>query len=175
MPQTQADTSGDFTFNKIALAAGSQAFIVVASDVAGNSSQITQTITTTASDTSAPVITAALADDTGISSTDGITSDPTITGVVDDPSGVASFQAALGRRRDVASVSAYLSGEGFTLTPADLAALNGGTPLADGSHTVSLQATDSLGHQSTAFQPVVQAREHAAAAADERAIAARAT
>ena len=92
---TQADSSGNFTFNNVALAAGTQAFIVVASDVAGNSSQLTQTITTTASDTSAPVITAALANDTGISSTDGITSDPTITGVVDDPSGVASFQVAL--------------------------------------------------------------------------------
>ena len=99
----------------IALAAGSQAFIVVASDVAGNSSEVTQTIMTTASDTSAPVITAALANDTGISNTDGITSDPTITGVVDDPSGVASFQASLdgGAMMDATS---YLSGEGFTLT-----------------------------------------------------------
>ena len=92
---TQAGSTGNFTFSNVALAAGTQAFIVVASDVAGNSSELTQTITTTASDTSAPVITAALANDTGISNTDGITSDPTITGVVDDPSGVASFQASL--------------------------------------------------------------------------------
>ena len=168
--KTQAGSNGAFTFSKIALAAGSQAFIVVASDAAGNSSEVTQTITTTASDTSAPVITAALANDTGISNTDGITSDPTITGVVDDPSGVASFQASLdgGAMMDATS---YLSGEGFTLTPASLAALNGGTALIDGTHTVSLQATDSLGHQSTAISPLVQSREHAAAATDERAVA----
>ncbi len=147
---TQADASGDFTFSNVALAAGSQAFIVVASDVAGNSSELVQTITTTASDTSAPVITAALANDTGLSSTDGITYDPTIKGLVDDPSGVMSFQAALdgGAMMDA---TPYLSGEGFTLTAADLAALNGGTALSDGPHTVSLQATDSLGHESAVF------------------------
>ena len=89
-------------------------------------------------------------DDSGISNTDGITSDPTIRGVVDDPSGVASFQASLDGGA-FANASAYLSGEGFTLTPVGLAALNGGTALIDGTHTVSLQATDSLGHQSTAI------------------------
>ena len=145
---TQANGSGDFTFNNVALAAGSQAFIVVASDVAGNSSTLTQTITTTASDTSAPVITAALASDTGISNTDGITSDPTITGVVDDPSGVASFQVSVdgGAMTDATS---FLTGEGFALTAADLATLNGGVTLPDGPHTISLQATDNLGYQST--------------------------
>ena len=55
---TQADASGNFTFSGVALAPGTQALTVVASDVAGNSSQSTETITTTASDTSAPVITA---------------------------------------------------------------------------------------------------------------------
>ena len=78
--QTTADASGNFAFDGITLAAGSQAFIVVATDVAGNTSKLTQTITTTASDTSPPVITAALADDTDITSGGGITSDPTITG-----------------------------------------------------------------------------------------------
>ena len=149
--KTQADSSGDFTFTKIALASGSQSFTVVASDVAGNTGQFAQTIITTASDTTAPVITAALADDTGFSSTDGITSDPTITGVVDDPGGVVLFQAALdgGSMVDVTSL---LSGVGFTLTPASLATLNGGTPLADGLHTVSLQAADSLGHSSAVYR-----------------------
>ncbi len=90
--RTQADGSGDFTFSNVALAAGSQAFIVVASDVAGNSSTLTQVVTTTAADTSGPVITAALANDTG---GNNITYDPTVTGVVDDPSGVGSFQASL--------------------------------------------------------------------------------
>ncbi len=168
--KTQAGSSGSFTFDNIALAAGSQAFIVVASDVAGNSSEFTQTITTTASDTSAPVITAALANDTGISNTDGITYDPTITGVVNDPSGVKSFQASIdgGAMMDATS---FLTGEGFTLTAADLATLNGGTALADGSHTVALQATDNLGNQSTVYHLSLRSPEHAAAAADRCAIA----
>ena len=42
-----------------------------------------------------------------------------------------------------------MNGEGFTLTAADLATINGGVALTDGPHTVSLRATDSLGHQST--------------------------
>ena len=49
--QTQADATGHFTFDGITLAAGSQAFIVVASNPAGNSSSLTQTITTTTADT----------------------------------------------------------------------------------------------------------------------------
>ena len=103
---------------------------------------------TTASDTSAPVITAALANDTGVSASDGITYDPTISGVVDDPSGVASFQAGLDGGKLV-DVTALLSGLGFTFTAANLATINGGTPLPDGKHTLSLQATDSLGYTST--------------------------
>ncbi len=148
--QTTTDSSGNFTFTGIALAAGSQAFIVVATDVAGNTSELTRTITTTASDASPPVITAALALDTDISQGGGITSDPTITGVVDDPSGVQSFQASVdgGPMTDATS---FLSGEGFTLTAADLATMNGGTALADGPHTIALQATDNLGYQSAVF------------------------
>jgi RHS repeat-associated protein len=149
--KTQADASGNFTFSNVALAAGTQAFTVVASDAAANSSQTTQTITTLAADTAAPVITAGLANDTGISSTDGITYDPTITGVVDDPSGTASFHAALDGGSTV-NVTALVTGVGFTFTAADLATLSGGTPLADGPHTLSLQATDNLGHASAVVQ-----------------------
>ena len=49
--KTRADSSGNFTFSNVALAPGTQAFTVVASDVAGNSSQAVQSITTTAIDT----------------------------------------------------------------------------------------------------------------------------
>ena len=130
--------------------------------------QFSQTITTTASDTSAPVITAALADDTGVSSTDGITFDPTIKGVVDDPSGVASFQAAIdgGGMVDVTSL---LSGVGFTLTAANLATLNGGTPLADGLHTLLSAGGRQPGPQVGGIPGVVQPGSHAAVAADELA------
>ena len=51
--KTQADSGGNFSFANVALAPGSQALTVVASDVAGNTSQATQTFTTTAADTSA--------------------------------------------------------------------------------------------------------------------------
>ena len=70
---------------------------------------------------------------------------------------MSSFQAALdgGTMVDVTSL---LNGVGFTLTAADLATINGGTPLADGPHTLSLQATDSLGHASAAIVAVVHAR-----------------
>ena len=93
------------------------------------------------------MITAGLADDTGLPGTVDITSDPTIAGVVDDPMGVASFQASLDGGPMV-NVTATLTGVGFTLTPAELATINGGPAIADGPHTLSLQATDSLGHQS---------------------------
>ncbi len=146
---TQADTAGKFTFTNISLAPGSQAFIAVAGDVAGNSSEITQTILTTATDTAGPAIAARLANDTGLSSTDGITSDATITGVVDDPSGVASFLASLDGGKAV-NVTWLLSGAGFTFTGANLATINGGVALPDGAHTLTLQATDSLGNASAA-------------------------
>ncbi len=147
--KTQAGTDGSFTFANVALAAGSQPFVVVASDVAGNRSSLTQVVTTTAADTSGPVITAALANDTGVPN-DGITYDPTVTGVVDDPSGVASFQAKLDNGQFV-NVLSFLNGLGFTFTAANLATLNGGVALPDGQHTLSLQATDGLGHASAVF------------------------
>ena len=154
--------AADFTFDNITLATGSQAFIVVASDVAGNSSQFLQTITTTAAETSAPVITAALADDTGISSTDGITYDPTITGLVNDPSGVQNFEVSIDGGA-MANATSFLNGEGFTLTAADLATLNGGTALgrwlAHHRATGDGQPGDSINR----VPRVLRSREHAAA------------
>ena len=96
------------------------------------------------------MITAALANDTGISSTDSITSDPTITGLANDPSGVEKFQVSIDGGAMIDATS-FLTGEGFTLTAADLATLNGGTALPDGSHAIALQATDSLGNQSSIY------------------------
>ncbi len=145
--KTQADAKGSFTFSNVALAPGSQSFVVIASDVAGNSTQFTQSITTTASDTSGPVITAALVNDTG---GNNVTYDPTIAGVVDDPSGVGTFQAALDNGKMV-NVLSLLNGAGFTFTATNLATINGGVALTDGPHSLTLQATDSLGHASGEF------------------------
>ena len=115
-----------------------------------------------------PCITAALANDTGSSSTDGITSDPTITGVVDDPSGVASFQAGAGR-------GTLFDGSRF-LERRELHA-HAGEPgdaqrrrRAGRRHHTRRAASDGQPrHQSTAIAPVVHAREHAAVAAIEHA------
>ena len=145
--KTQADSNGVFTFTNVGLAPGSQSFVVIASDVAGNSTQRTQSITTTARDTSGPVITATLVNDTG---GNNVTYDPTITGVVDDPSGVGSFQAVLDSGKMV-NVLSLRHGAGFTFTATNLATINGGVALADGPHTLTLQATDSLGHASAVF------------------------
>ena len=69
-------------------------------------------------------------------------------GLASDPSGLSSSRSG-GRRRDDGRDSAFLTGagEGFTLTAANLATLNGGTALTDSSHTIALQATDNLGNQ----------------------------
>ena len=150
--QTRADANGLFTFSNLPLAPGTQAFTVIASDVAGNRSQTTQPITTTSTDTPAPTITAGLSNDTGTSSTDGITSDPTIAAIVDTPIGVTGLQATLdgGQPLDITSM---LNGVGLTLSGSDLATINGGTTLPDGPHTLSLRATDPFGRTSTATVP----------------------
>ena len=67
------------------------------------------------------------------------------------PSGVQSFEVSVDDG-PMTEATSSLSGEGFTLTPADLAAANGGTALADGPHTIALQATDNLGFQSSVFK-----------------------
>src|SRR5262249_60211032 len=87
------DAPGPFSSAAVALPRGPTAFRVAATDLAGNSSRTDITVTSTAQDTSPPVITAALAHDTGRSGTDGVTNDPTVTGIVHDASPLASFTA----------------------------------------------------------------------------------
>ncbi|MCC6533328.1 MAG: phosphatase PAP2 family protein [Burkholderiales bacterium] len=117
-----------------------------------NSSQIPQ-LTTRPQDRVAPTITAALANDTGNSSSDRITADVTVSGQASDLGGVDRLLAALdpaagGLLTDLSSVLA--ADGGFTLTRAQLDALAGGA-LADGDHTLRLQARDRAGNASSFF------------------------
>src|SRR5262249_52974932 len=99
-------------------------------------------------------ITAALADDTagpGGSDRDGLTSDAAVQGLV-SRSSLSSFKAGLDGTA-AANFTDVLhnltSGGAFFLNAGLLAQLAGGT-LADGAHTLHLQATDSEGHSGSA-------------------------
>src|SRR5205823_5309798 len=129
-----SDATGHFSFPSVGLAPGANAFRMAATDLAGNASHTDITVTSTAQDTNAPVIVAALAHDTGRSGTDGITNDPTVLGVVHDAGTVASFTASVDDSAPV-SVLGKLQGVAFTLARADLEAILG-APLADGAHTL---------------------------------------
>ena len=166
--KTQADSSGDFAFSDVALAPDRRRSRWWRATWRATPARPCQSFTTTAIDTSAPVITAGLADDTGVSSTDGITSDPTITGVVDDPIGVSSFRASLDGGQPV-DVTSLLTGVGFTSRRPSWPRSTAAPPFPT-AHTLSLQATDSLGHASSAFA-VSFTLQSAAAAAGGRATA----
>ena len=104
-------------------------------------------------DTTAPKITAVLANDTGLSHADGITSDPAITGTTYDDDPIVIFRAGL----DNTPLANYLDIStdlntvgGFTLSLAEMDRLAGGS-LIDGSHTLHLQAIDSAGNASNSF------------------------
>ncbi|KQP11837.1 Ig-like domain-containing protein [Pseudorhodoferax sp. Leaf267] len=102
-----------------------------------------------ASDTTAPVLSAALRSDSGASASDGITNDPTLALQASDALGVTGFEA----RIDASGSAAYTAitptavTGGYTLGAAALAQLAGGT-LADGAHVVELRAIDAAGNRS---------------------------
>ncbi len=144
-----ADALGAFSLAGIALAEGPNTLTIRVSDLAGNSSETTLTITRRG-EFDAPVISAALARDTGRSAADRITSDPTITGSVADASAIASFRAGLDGTAvaDFVSILGQLGPNGdFLLDRALLETINRG-PLADGSRTLRLIAADELGNVS---------------------------
>ncbi len=103
-------------------------------------------------DTTAPTLTAALLNDTGTSTTDGITSNPSIVGAVTDGgSGVASLFAGLDSTpianfQDVSSLIG--PGGSFGLNPALLNQLAGGV-IGEGAHTLHLVAKDAAGNART--------------------------
>ena len=138
-----ADSSGNFTFTNVTVALGANSFTVVATDVAGNTASFTQTITR---DDSAPVLTAALSDDTGTSSSDGITSDPTIVGTATPNTNTNDAITTLALAVDGGSFidSTILLNNGtFTVSASTLATLAGASTLPDGAHTLHIEVLDA--------------------------------
>ena len=137
------------------------ASIVVSGDVSAESRFIAGAFPTTAlikgmivqtatdprfiTDVEGPTLTAALAQDTGSNSTDGLTNDPTITGSVTDPMGIATFLAGFGTTPAFDVRSDLLPDGSFTLTRARLEQIYG-APLTDGTYTLTLRATDTVGN-----------------------------
>ena len=127
--------------------------LVIASEVkdtAGNSlANLTLDFTATPpTDVQAPVIQTSLTNDTGSSNTDKITNNPAISGTVTDENAIAVFRAKLDSGAFV-DVSGTLQNGTFSLDSAKLKEINGNTDLAQGEHTLGLEATDSKGNVST--------------------------
>ncbi|MEG4603223.1 DUF4114 domain-containing protein [Microcoleus sp. F6_B6] len=100
-------------------------------------------------ETAPPAIAAALVNDTGSNSTDGITNNPAISGTITDASDIASFRASFSRESTGIELKDLLTSDGsFALTPNTLSTVNGNT-LTDGTYTLYLLATDSHGNTNT--------------------------
>ena len=154
--ETTADKDGTFLFAEVSLALGANPFTARATDLAGNESEFARTIVRVeapADDIDPPVIAAALDNDTGANTADGLTSDPTVRGSVTDASSIAAFRAGFDATEPERffDVLTELEPDGsFTLDPPDLAAIAGAT-LAEGAHTLHLVAVDSFGNTSGSF------------------------
>ncbi|AVH64089.1 beta strand repeat-containing protein [Nostoc sp. 'Peltigera membranacea cyanobiont' N6] len=129
---------------------GSHVLTIVAIDAAGNL-LTTQYNVTVQLDEAAPVITAALTNDTapsGTTNNDLITFDPAISGNVVDVSRVVEFRAGFDNTpiANFVDVLAQLRTDGtFSFDRSQLAAIYG-SPIADGVHTLHLVAQDEFGN-----------------------------
>ena len=97
-----------------------------------------------------PVLTAGLATFGAGGATNGTTADPTVTGTVSATNHLVSLRAGLGSAApgSYTDITGTISSGAFTVTPAQLAAMNGGT-LPDGRYVLNLVATDQFGIQSS--------------------------
>ncbi len=151
---TSAAGDGSFAFSGIALALGDNSFELTATDAAGNSSTRSFTFTRDAlpaGDTTAPALSAALSNDTGLSNTDAVSRDPALAGQATDDTAVTQLQAVLdpGATPAFTDLSSLLQPDGrFSIDRARLDALAGGT-LAEGSHLLRLVASDAAGNTRT--------------------------
>jgi len=126
---------------------------VTATDTEGLSA--TDTFRLTVIDTQPPVLSAGLANDTGIAD-DNLTTDPTISGNVIDNSGlVGSLLVSVDGSSEVNRVDAVNLGTGdFNLTRADLESILGSS-LGEGSHTVSITSADQATPTPNTSNPAV--------------------
>jgi hypothetical protein len=147
----QVNSDGSFTLPPAllqsiaggALPDGLHTLDLVATDAAGNATTVTVGFNIKS-------LAAALANDTGASKTDGITSDDTIKGVLSMARGFSSPTGGFdGAAPASFNLTSFVNPDGtFTLSPATLAAIAGGT-VADGTHTLHLASTDGSGNVST--------------------------
>jgi membrane-associated phospholipid phosphatase len=99
----------------------------------------------------APIIAAGLANDTGRSNTDKLTNDASIAGKITDTSKIVTLKAGFGNTPASSwqNVTTSLQTNGvFSFSRAQLNQINGGA-LADGTHTLRLNAIDKNGNQSS--------------------------
>lgn len=102
---------------------------------------------TLAADGTAPVISnLRLLNDTGVSGTDAITTDASLTADIADDNAIDELLISIdgGAEMDVRDMLGTLPGS-FTLSQSLLESINGG-PLSEGSHTIAINATDSIGN-----------------------------
>ncbi len=126
---------------------GPYRLLVRAHDAAGNVSSAGALQFTLDSSVNAPTL--ALANDTGASNTDELTSDGTVQGTAADANGIASLEMAFdfGATPVFHDITGKLINGAFTLNPADLATVLGGS-LVDGSYRVLVRARDAAGNVS---------------------------
>ncbi len=141
-----AGENGGFSFDAVALVLGANTLVFTASDLAGNTATRELVLTREAVDSGPLGLTAALANDTGLSSTDGITNNVTINGSV---TGQATRLLAVldpsGDSPSLVDISAVLNGAGqFSIDLARLNTLAGGT-LSQGAHVLRLVAETAQG------------------------------
>ena len=134
VPTATADASGAWNFTPTGLVNGSHTVVASETDAAGNTGSASLTFTL---DTTAPAITARLANDTGSSSTDKITSNPALTGA------------------GAANAVVHFTVDGSTIAGTATADASGAwnftpTGLVNGSHTVVASETDAAGNTGSA-------------------------
>ncbi len=128
-----ADATGSWIFNPAGLADGSHTIVATETDAAGNTGSATLTFTL---DTVAPVVSEALANDTGVSNTDRLTNDPTLSGTVDvtDAGSLVTFTVD---GKAIAGTATPDANGNWTFKP---------TGLPDGQHTIVASVTDLAGN-----------------------------
>ena len=126
----QADAQGRGSIS-LGLSDGAHTIVVQTTDTAGNTASASLDFTV---DTSPPVVTVSLADDTGSSSSDGITSDSRLTGTTDP----------------LTSLTVVDDGVTIGVTVADASGKWSFTPkLADGQQTITIIGSDFAGNVAT--------------------------
>ena len=135
---------------------GAQTLTITTTDLAGNTSsnEIAVNVNLGEEDTTAPVITADLTTDSGISESDRITNNPAVNGSVTDSSQITSFRAGFNdsATENFVDVLDDLQPDGsFSFDAAKLREINGDVDLSEGEHTLKLIASDTVGNVSEVF------------------------